>query len=102
VNLLELLGCVLASHAVLTVWFEGSLFARPRAWLEAGRERSWLAELLGCRLCLGFHVSVLVALIYLVPGLVFADPRPWQLPVWAMATAGAVDFVFGKREYQQS
>ena len=72
---LELLTGVLlvalATGAVVDVWFNGSIFAGPRAHAETWENT--LSELLGCSLCLNYQVPIwltlgLWALPMLVPG----------------------------------
>lgn len=58
---------VLTAFVVLELWFEGSIFARPRAGLEAwaadaNRAFRFVGELFTCRLCLGTWVCLFVSL----------------------------------------
>jgi hypothetical protein len=60
---------VAATKAVLDAWFEGSVFATARAYAEAWkmsdrRVVSLFGELLSCRFCLGYHVSLILSVTF--------------------------------------
>lgn len=89
-----------AVGAVLTVWFEGSLFDSFRARFEALKDDPaegprpavgrFFGELFTCRLCLSYHVS-----LWLVVLAVVVELLPWQASpfVWLAAQ------FFGHRLY---
>jgi hypothetical protein len=57
-----------ATKSFLDAWFEGSVFALPRAYTEAwkGSNNSVIrlsGELFTCRFCLGYHVAFIFSLI---------------------------------------
>jgi hypothetical protein len=78
--------CVLASKAVLDVWFKGSIFAWYRAWAELLRDAGewWLSqkfgELMTCRFCFSYHSSLWLSL-FCLPVLPWWALVPWWLAV---------------------
>jgi len=54
-------------HSLLLIWFQGSMFARLRSWLEAQRDIKWWAKLLTCSLCLSVHVAFWVVVVLIFP-----------------------------------
>lgn len=54
-------------HALLLIWFQGSIFSSWRGWLEARRDVHWWAKLLTCSLCLSGHVSFLIVVLLIMP-----------------------------------
>ena len=109
---LEFLAWAFAVHAVLEVWFEGSIFAGKRAAAEANAaaaDEMWLEEesqdrgvslgtrwlwfsshVVGCRLCLSVWVSSIAGLLMPLPAAFLPDP--WRqvvlLPVYAFGALG--------------
>lgn len=67
------------THALLLVWFQGSLFIRARAWLEARREIRWWAKLLTCSLCFSVWVTGIFVLALVMP--------------WYLYTHSAIDLL---------
>lgn len=68
--LIGTLMVVFATKSVLDAWFEGSVFALPRAYTEAWKASNstvvrLAGELLTCRFCLGYHVSFIFSLVCL-------------------------------------
>jgi len=92
-QLMAFVSCVLASKAVLDVWFNGSIFSWHRAWAELLRdEGAWkvsrlLGELLTCRFCLSYHTSLWFTLCC-IPILPW-----WALAPWWFAVRTAARFV---------
>jgi hypothetical protein len=78
--------CVLASKAVLDVWFKGSIFSWHRAWAELLRdEGKWklsrlFGELMTCRFCFSYHTSLWMSL-FCLPVLPWWALVPWWLAV---------------------
>lgn len=93
--------CVLASRAVLDVWFLGSIFAWHRAWAELLRDEGkwWLTqkfgELMTCRFCFSYHSSLWLSLFCLptIPWWAFV---PWWLAV--RTTTSLLDKLFPYEE----
>ena len=102
-SLSDLLALALAGGALTDVWFNGSIFAEPRAYFEA-RDASpvmdvaeelpegaevidvwwmrwldriapdWLVELFVCILCFSHHAVIWPALLLLLPSFFVGDP----------------------------
>lgn len=58
----EFLLCVLSAAQIIEIWHHGSLFALPRAYLEA--RGGWISRLLGCPFCLSPWAGLLVASVW--------------------------------------
>lgn len=63
---------VLATDAVLVLWFRGSLFATPRAIVEAWASSSswlkwWVGGFLSCSLCLPPYAAALLFAVGYIP-----------------------------------
>ena len=96
--------CVLASKAIIDVWFKGSIFAYGRAWGELLRDEGkwWLTqkfgELISCRFCFSYHTALWVSLAC-IPILSW-----WMFPVWWLAVrtaTGLIDLIEEKLDGQQ-
>lgn len=66
-TLVYFLILVLAVDAVLVIWFRGSIFATPRAYLQAWSDSDnpvkwFIGELLTCPKCLPIHVTFWLAI----------------------------------------
>lgn len=54
-------------HGLLLIWFQGSIFSRPRGWLEARRDLHWWAKLSTCSFCLSVWVALLSVVVLILP-----------------------------------
>jgi len=101
--LLDFVMLFLAVGALVNAWMmQGGLFhaTRTRIWLRwgypglgeepanKGEILRWaFAKLLNCRICLTYHVSFWLIIIFWLPGL-WLDPlwaKAWFIPVYALA-----------------
>jgi hypothetical protein len=95
---LEVGALALASGELTDAWIRGSVFARTRrrlAWrryrLGRLRRRTWGRsglELVACGFCLGPHVALWLALVFLAPGWILGGS--WHglaAPVFVLAAA---------------
>jgi hypothetical protein len=71
-------------HAVLLVWFQGSIFAGWRSWLEARRDLHWWAKLLTCSLCSSVWLTFFLVVFLILPWyLETHEPcEAFLLPFW--------------------
>jgi hypothetical protein len=100
-NPITLTLLVLAVAMMLVTWKHGSLFAGARAYWET--RGGWVGELVGCPLCLSWHVAfwlvVLWNLLKLVP-LIGSDLATMVLCVPAAAAAGLGLYQLLSRPYR--
>jgi hypothetical protein len=82
-----------ATFYVLLAWQRGSIFERPRAYLQA-REGGFLADWLTCTLCL----SWVAACVFYGLLLLSEDYPVAKFPVVVFAVAGVVPFLFGSND----
>ena len=100
-QLMSFVLCVLASRAILDVWFFGSIFAWHRAWAELLRDEGklWLSrkfgELMTCRFCFSYHSSLWLSLFCLpvIPWWAFV---PWWLAVRTATSLLDKVFAYGE------
>jgi hypothetical protein len=78
----------LAVVALLRAWFMGSIFSHWRSYMEV--RKGLLGELLGCPLCLSYHVAFWLELLCVVPLKLMYGPWSCVLltPIVVMAAAG--------------
>jgi hypothetical protein len=87
VSILDLICLALSIGQVCDTWFNGSVFASTRAYLEVKEEQgSKLAELFNCPFCLSHHVAWMLCLFLLISCFL---PGPWndivKLPIYGLA-----------------
>jgi hypothetical protein len=56
--------------AALRAWKLGSIFESWRSYWQV--RKGWLSELLGCPLCLSYHVAFLCEIVFFVPVKVYS------------------------------
>ena len=93
--LLDIVAIALAINQVCDTWFNGSIFAVPRAYLEAwqsiedptglDRVRLFFADLLLCPFCLSHHVMILMILAFWLPSFLPTGGVITMLPVYGVA-----------------
>lgn len=96
--LLDIVVIAAAINQVCDTWFSGSLFAGPRAYLEAwqgpaifenptrlDRARLFFADLLLCPFCLSHHVMILMILAFWLPTFITTWGVLTMLPVYGLA-----------------
>jgi hypothetical protein len=101
--LLDFAALVLAGDAVITAWFYGSIFENRRAYFE--KRGGLLGELMGCSLCLSYHVCLWLALLlWLTIQLCSNLPGNWPLlaflpraVLYAFAATDLVHWLQGDR-----
>lgn len=95
-HLLDFVMIFLASGALVNAWMHaGGLFEEWRdsisVWAEREdayqRRRQLLAQLLTCRVCLTYHASFWLLVLFFVPSLWLSPPWcvVWFIPVYALA-----------------
>jgi len=86
VNLLIVASVV---AAVRDVWFKSQLqpFVTWKAYTELWE--GWIGELLKCSMCLTFHISWIVLLLYFLPAMLIGCWYRWAF--YALAVAGLVN-----------
>lgn len=96
--LLDIATLALAINQVCDTWFNGSIFAGARAYMEVwqdvesprrvDRMRRFFANLLSCPFCLSHHVMFFLVVVCWLPALLAATP-PWEIitmiPVYGLA-----------------
>ena len=96
--LIDIVALALAINQVCDTWFNGSIFAGTRAYLEVWQDvessryidriRRFFANLLSCQFCLSHHIMFFLVVICWLPTLL-ADVPPWSfitmLPVYGLA-----------------
>lgn len=94
-NILDLVLLALATNAIGTAWFYGSIFKRPREYFE--KHGKLFGELMTCPICLPYHLSFWTAVLLWLPG--YFLPEPWsvvsRLPLLAFATTTLVHYMQG-------
>lgn len=87
-SLLQFFAIVMASGAIVDVWFNGSILADKRAWVQAAADTpdaklALLWELLNCFYCMSYHIP-----LYLLAGvLVMTEFTPWADVAWLLVYA---------------
>jgi hypothetical protein len=100
-DILNLIALILATDAVVTAWFYGSIFAKPLAYFE--KRGGFWGELFMCPLCLSFHIAFWLMMLFLVPG--YFLPTPWNilvsLPLYSLAATDVVHWLHGIRPIKE-
>ncbi len=96
--LFDLICVALATDAISTAWFNGSVFEDLRKKME--KRGGWLGELLGCPLCFSYHPPWILLLVFVLPSLFVSDT--WallvKLPMYALAINSVVRHTIGLPE----
>lgn len=91
--ILDFLALILATDAIVTAWFHGSIFERPRTYFKTSS--GLLAELMSCPLCFSYHAAFWLMLLIAGPASLL--PAPWsdllKLVLYSLATTDVVHFL---------
>lgn len=91
--LCDVLLIALAANAMLTAWFDGSIFAKWRATLELRDDK--FSELMSCPLCLSYHFAFWLTLLLFIGQFI---GYPWsgivRLPIMALAATDVVHWLW--------
>lgn len=99
---LDALLLAAATTAVLRFWFLGSVF---EVWREYAKAQAllpgwsgWCGKLKTCALCLSFHVSFWLAVLFLLPGVWLSAPLAamLKLPLVVLAAAALVPLAYAE------
>ena len=88
-TLIDLLLLILATSALVDIWFKAEFFADQRDLVETYAtlpKRPWWARLLHCDYCLSHHVAFWVVILWFTSKYLH---EPWatysQIPLWVLA-----------------
>jgi hypothetical protein len=93
--IIDIVVIALAANAIATAWFYGDIFEKARAYFEA--RGGLLSELMGCPLCLPYHISLWVTLLLWLPGTFMPHwlGTIYHIPLYAFAVTTLVHYMQG-------
>ena len=81
------------SHALALADGPFDIFARFRDWIGVDEQRTWVQRGLGCPACISFWVSLVFALVFILPASTISRKTVIDLCLLWFGIAGAVLFL---------